>query len=224
MQNPILATLVGVKRRLALRTRLKKAVRLFAGWTNDLYWDWRCGGWTGGVIPTAYKVHGAHNTESVRYTLLWRMFEQVAIAPDDVLVDVGCGKGRVIGWWLFQGFRNRIIGIELDPRVATVTAARFAGVSNVRVIAGDVLDNFPAEGTLFWLANPFGTPVMRAFRDRLKQAARGEVRIIYTNARHLEAFQEDAAFVCEPLRTGWLVTWPTYLIRFRASTPAEQPK
>ena len=215
MHNPLVDKLIQVKRRLVIWTRLRKAVRWLAGWIQDLYWDWRLGVWTGGVIQTPYKARGAHNTESIRYAILRRMFEQVEIAPDDVLVDVGCGKGRVMHWWRAQGYPNRIIGVELDAQVATATAARFAGDRNIEVIAGDIIDQFPNEGTLFWLYNPFGPQVMRRFRDRLKQAVRREVRIVYTNPRFVEAFQEDPAFVLEPLDAGCLVKWHAYLIRFR---------
>ncbi len=142
------------------------------------------------------------------------------IAPNDVLVDVGCGKGRVLAWWLSRGYRNRMIGLELDPRIAAATAARFAAASNVRVIAGDAVENLPPDGTLFWLFNPFDEPVLRAFRDRLKQCCEEGARLVYSHARHLAVFSGDAAFTCEPLCPGWLGTRarPTYLIQlsFRA--------
>jgi SAM-dependent methyltransferase len=191
-------------------------------WPHDLYWDWRIGAWTGGVIKTSYKEQGANNTESIHYGVLRHLFRQIPVRPEDVLVDVGCGKGRVVGWWVTAGYRNQIIGVELDPRVATATAARFAGVSNVRVIAGDIIANFPAEGNVFWLYNPFDLGVMRDFRDRLKQVGRTHARIVYFNARHMEAFREDPCFVCEALDPGWLATCPCYLIQLRGADPAPQ--
>ena len=32
-----------------------------------------------------------------------------AIKSSDVLVDVGCGRGRVINWWLSLGLGNKIV-------------------------------------------------------------------------------------------------------------------
>jgi SAM-dependent methyltransferase len=206
--------LVRWKRRLALRTRARRVLSAVS-WLYDLYWDWRCGGWTGGVIESPYRRQGARSTQSTRYAVLRRVFRQVAIRPDDVLVDVGCGKGRVIAWWLALGCRNRIVGLELDPRVAAATAARFAAAANVAVVAGDALEHLPADGTLFWLYHPFEEPVLRAFRDRLKEVCRGEVRLVYNQARHLDVFREDPAFTCESLAPGWLATGPVSLIRLR---------
>ncbi|MHB1423507.1 MAG: methyltransferase domain-containing protein [Gemmataceae bacterium] len=228
MLRPILDLLGRGKRFLALRTRTKRYLPIVVGRLSDLYWDWRCGAWTGGIVESPYADRGASNTESIRYDVLRRVFRQVPIRPDDVLVDVGCGKGRVLSWWLTMGYRNRMIGLELDPRIAARTAARFAGAPNVQIITGDAIENFPPEGTIFWLYNPFHEPIVRAFRDRLKQPGMAEARLIYAHAKHLDTFSQDTDFNCQILDPGWLGTWarPTYLIQFqpRLLTPGFSPE
>jgi hypothetical protein len=67
--------------------------------------DLRFGGGVHGVVPTRYAHLGAETVANSDYaalkTIPWD------IHGPDVLVDVGCGKGRVINWWLKCGFRNK---------------------------------------------------------------------------------------------------------------------
>ncbi len=79
-----------------------------------------------------------------------------------MLVDIGCGKGRVINFWLHQGLTNRLIGLELDPDVATAAQQRLAPYRNVQIIVGDAIENLPTDGTLFYLYNPFERPIVEA--------------------------------------------------------------
>jgi hypothetical protein len=57
--------------------------------------------------------------------------------------------------------------------------------------------NFPDDGTLFYLFNPFDAPAMMRFKDRLKESVSrspiGEATVIYYNCRHLEVFVNDEA-------------------------------
>jgi hypothetical protein len=215
-KNRLVSTLISVKRRLSIGYHARRLI----GGLQDLVYDWRCDGWTGGIIESAYQERGARRTESIRYDVLKRLFQQVPISPKDILVDVGCGKGRVIGWWLANDCSNHIIGIELDSRIASKTAMRFAGVQNVEIIVGNVIENFPAEGTLFWLYNPFNERVMAAFADKLKQVCRDEVRLIYAQAKHISVFRDDPSFICEQLSPGWAATGLAYLIRWESRSSA----
>ncbi|MEJ7639236.1 MAG: class I SAM-dependent methyltransferase, partial [Singulisphaera sp.] len=70
-------------------------------------------------------------------------------------MDIGCGKGRVLNFWLERFPNNRIIGVELDDRVADRTRRRLERWRNVKIITGDAVAALPAEGTIFWMFNPF---------------------------------------------------------------------
>ena len=78
----------------------------------DFFIDLRYGGYFGGKIKSRYAHLGAHDTASGHYSVLSCIFRKYKIKDSDVLVDVGCGKGRVINWWLKQGHQNRIIGMD----------------------------------------------------------------------------------------------------------------
>lgn len=163
----------------------QKIVRLFRNASIDL----RYGAWLGGALATRYALLGAFNPSNSDYSVLPAVFGDL-IRPYDVLVDVGCGRGRVINWWLKGGHRNKIIGLELDPDLASRTARRLRRFHNVSVIVGDATVHVPPDGTLFYLYNPFNAEVMARFRDSIVARNR-PATLIYYNCENLDVFTGD---------------------------------
>jgi hypothetical protein len=126
------------------------------------------------------------------YAVLARLFEN-QVAPSDVLVDVGCGRGRVIQWWLRQGLTNRMIGLEQDQRIAALARRHFRRTSQVTIIEGDALINLPEDGTVFYLFNPFEAETLGRLKTRLEELgrARGRVKLIYYNCEFVHLFLND---------------------------------
>jgi hypothetical protein len=186
---------VALKQRLALRSRLQAYLRWWyrrkiikTGCGLEIWRNWRIdrkyGGWCGGSYETRFEDTGAHGTSSIDYWQMPGVFDArngLAIGPDDVLVDVGCGKGRVINWWLEQGLANKIIGIELDERFARPAAQRLRPFPNVTILHGNALDLIPPDGTIFFLFNPFNGTTLRAFLDRLLEVCgnRKNLTVVY---------------------------------------------
>src|SRR5262245_61788600 len=73
---------------------------------------------------------GRHTKVHSSYHVLRDIFSRVPISKGDVLVDVGCGDGRVINFWLSQGLKNPIIGIEVVEAVADRTRQRYRKYKN----------------------------------------------------------------------------------------------
>jgi SAM-dependent methyltransferase len=177
-----------------LRLRLYQAMRL----TWNAAYDLRFGEILRGDVPTRFSELGAEKTSNVSYYALSLIFKNEAIAADEVLVDVGCGKGRVINWWLSKRLSNRIVGLELDPEIAVHTRERLRSYRNVTIIAGDAIENLPADGSLFFLFNPFARSVANRFKERVLQSARRDhIRIFYYNCVHVDVFENDARFSVE---------------------------
>jgi len=117
------------------------------------------------------------------------------IRNEDVLVDIGCGAGRVVNHWLALGCSNRIIGLELDPVLAERTRTRLRRHPNVRIITGDALELLPEDGTIYYLFNPFGAPQVVGLEARLREIGSrrlGGVRVIYHNPKHLDVFRNES--------------------------------
>lgn len=169
----------------------------------NLLRDLPYGGPLGGSIPSRFKELGQHRVESTDWADLATMFAHPLARPrpDDVIVDVGCGKGRALAFFAQRTKgRNRIVGLELDPEVAEGTRRRLRRLSSVEVVTGDAVANFPADATLVYLCNPFDEPIVERFAARLLRGdvALDRLRIVYFNSAYADVFRA-AGFSVEPL-------------------------
>ena len=168
-------------------------VDAFKTYLRDTYFDLKYSGRVlhGNKISN-FKNLGANDVYHTDYSVMPLLFRNMHINPDDVLVDVGCGKGRVINYWLNQQYKNQIIGLELDPDVAENTACQLAKHSNVKVIPGDAIENLPPEGTIFYFYNPFNETKIMTFEEKLREVTGDNpVKIIYYNPKNLHAFENN---------------------------------
>jgi SAM-dependent methyltransferase len=161
---------------------------------------------------------GVIATISTEYGQLQRLFRRVPIAPSDVLVDVGCGKGRVLNYWLSLGLQNRLVGIEVDPEIAAATQKRLKGYPNVTIFTGDALDLLPPDATLLFLFHPFEGDNVRRFKRVLTERPTGPaLTIVYYNSVGLEVFRNDPAFNVREMGAKDGLFFPSAILRMRAS-------
>ena len=113
------------------------------------------------------------------------------------MVDIGCGKGRVLNFWLSNFPENKIYGIELDPEVLSATSKRLSNFSNVTLLCGNAINLIPSDGTLFYLFNPFDESVIIRFLNSLHKSIyfseNKKISIVYYNPVHINVFFEDVA-------------------------------
>ena len=141
---------------------------------------------------------GRHTMVHTQYHVLRDIFARVPVAADDVLVDVGCGEGRVINFWLSQGWKNPMIGIEVVEAVAEQTRKRYRKYGNVSIVTGDALVNLPRNGTLFFLYNPFGDDMVARFEKAMRPL---NARIVYHQINYMEPFKSELWRI-EPLNSN----------------------
>ena len=175
--------------------RITIAIRRAPTMLRSALRDLRHGRPLGGTIRTKYGHLGAFHSTNSPYDELDVLFEGVDVRPEDVIVDVGCGKGRSLNWFLDRYPRNHIYGIELDPEICAGTAQRLRRRSNVTIVCGDATELIPREGTVFYLFNPFDGAVMTRFADTLLRRPPGApTTIVYYNAKYLDPFRDDPRF------------------------------
>lgn len=163
--------------------------RLFRDTIFDLKYSGRL---LSGNKKTEYKHMGANDVYHTDYSAMPLIFRHITISPEDVLVDVGCGKGRVINYWLSQKLKNKIIGLELDPEIARRTAAQFSRKRNVEIIEGDAISNLPQDGTVFYFYNPFEKEKVEQFEKRVAEISKSKsVKVIYYNPKSINAFNDE---------------------------------
>ena len=190
-----MASLTRILSNLRFRLFLRGLVQ-----TWNIAYDLRFGEILRGDIQTRFSEIGAERSSNVSYYALSLIFKGETIAADDVLVDVGCGKGRMMNWWLSRRLANQIVGLELDPEIAAHTRHRLREYPNVTIITGDGPENLPTNGSLFFLYNPFQKSVVGRFKERILQLPRGDkIRIYYYYCLHIDVFENDPRFSIEYL-------------------------
>jgi SAM-dependent methyltransferase len=135
---------------------------------------------------------GAYPTANSDYLALSKLFQKVKIKDTDVIVDIGCGKGRVFNYLLSLKIRNKMIGVELDQQIAEETKNRLKKYKNIKIIHGDILENIPYDATIFYMFNPFDENIMYNFKKQIEEIFKGrKITIIYYNPKHISLFYND---------------------------------
>jgi len=122
------------------------------------------------------------------WLLLKRLFQQHNIREDDVFIDFGCGKGRVLIEAAMHPFR-KVIGVELSPALADIARANVQQslpklrCKDVDVVTADVLDyDVPDDLTYIYFFDPFHGEIFSAVVEKLLASVRRrsrELTIIY---------------------------------------------
>ena len=135
---------------------------------------------------------------------LWRTLRHLPSSPTDVLVDFGCGAGRVVCGSARVGFA-RVIGIDLDPAFTALAERNVSSLRGARAVCEIVVGSaaeyrVPDDVTSVFLYNPFGGDVLRAALKRLVESvdrSPRRVRVAYVNPREREIL--DAMDRFEPV-------------------------
>ena len=178
-----------------LFTRPGRAFQVF----KNLFYDFKYTRTYMGIpLSNQNEIAGFTNTTSTEYSILEKLFSKINITNKDVIVDVGCGKGRVLAWLGNKKIQNKIIGVEIDKAVAQKTRKNMGRYEKIKILSGDVTgEAFPEDGTIFYLFNPFNELILRKFvkkieNDILKKHHKNkDVKIIYYNCCHLGVFEEN---------------------------------
>jgi SAM-dependent methyltransferase len=95
-----------------------------------------------------------------------RVLRRSQVSPEDVFIDFGCGKGRMVLEAALLYRFARVEGVELSPDLAAIARAnlernrRRLRAPRVDVTVSDVLKySIPDDVTIAFFANPFTGPI-----------------------------------------------------------------
>ena len=138
--------------------------------TSEQRWDKRLRISTVGRDASAADCY-RYPYEPTSYEVLRRLADSGHIRPEDVVVDYGCGKGRV-SLFLRHQLGCRTIGVEYDSAICGQALENLAasGLSGVefRCCRAERFD--PDEGTCFYFFNPFSLEILRAVVGKLEES------------------------------------------------------
>lgn len=161
--------------------------------------------------PAPYRsVPGGYH-RAVSFAAIRRVLRRLAPGPADVLLDFGCGAGRVVCVAAQHPFA-RVIGVEHDRRICAL-AKRNAGslrryAVRPEVVCADAATwRVPDETTIVFMYNPFEGEVLRAAATRLIESydrAPRRIRLVYANPREHELLMSMGRFrETGRLRMSW---------------------
>jgi SAM-dependent methyltransferase len=120
--------------------------------------------------------------------LLRRVLRNVELSDRDTFVDIGCGKGRIVHQAARMRFQ-RVIGVEVSPKLAEVARAALAARSrrhrckNVEIVVADAREfEVPDDMTIAYLFRPFGAETLEVLLSNVIESIDRHprrVRLIY---------------------------------------------
>jgi SAM-dependent methyltransferase len=135
--------------------------------------------------------------ETIDYWNIRKVLRALKPSATDVFYDIGSGMGRVI--CVAARLRmKKCVGIELSGwlcETARRNAMRLRGRrSTIEVICGDAATTPLADGTIYFLFNPFGPETLFDTLTNIKNSLMVNprtIRIVYYNATHARIFEES---------------------------------
>ena len=121
-----------------------------------------------------------HPYEPTPYSVLERLASSGLIGPEDVVLDYGCGKGRV-DFFLSHQLKSKTIGIEYDERMyhgalenqhSAVSAAEF-------VLARAEAYKIPASVNRCYFFNPFSVEILHKVMARILESYYADPREMF---------------------------------------------
>ena len=139
---------------------------------TDAQWEKRLGVSTGAARHE--KDDSNHSRyEPTPYAVLERLAGSGLIGRENVLVDYGCGKGRV-SFFMTQALGCRSVGVEYDARLhaaAEENLRSFAGRRELIQFACENAETFDAGGAdCFYFFNPFSVRILLSVLGRIYES------------------------------------------------------
>lgn len=147
--------------------------------SKDLDWDSKLNISTN-VFDYMEEDYQNYGYDPTPYVVLQELVKLDLLKKDDVLVDYGCGKGRV-EFFLNNQVGCKVIGIDHSERLlqmAEKNLEKYGENENIIFVHSKAEDYHPDEANRFYLYNPFSTKIFRQVLKRIGQSKENNPREI----------------------------------------------
>jgi SAM-dependent methyltransferase len=133
----------------------------------------------------------------VPYDTAKRLIGYLRLGPDDVFVDLGCGKGRVCFLAAFHKIK-KAIGVDIDKELVDMAREnlRTAKMEHAPITFthADVAVFDPLDGTVFFMYNPFGYRTLGNVIENIRRSFTEnprDIRIAYFGPGYREVLDNE---------------------------------
>ena len=158
------------------------SIRTF--WIQDRLTDYRiCGQSLTRYVPSVFRDDangvGMTGSQSTSYVILKRIFSHVTLTDQDVFLDVGCGKGRVLAFLLKEHMPCKMYGIEINEVSGKVALDWTRKYKQVNVTLGDAFKLDYDPYTVLFLGRPFLPKTFLQFIEKFESDLTHPITLIY---------------------------------------------
>ena len=138
---------------------------------------------------------GTTGTESSPYCFLEKMYDGAVFTSEDVLIDVGCGYGRVLAFLEDTGFPGKLVGVELNPAVSELCQSWITRYDNISLIEGNAFDLHYDDYTVLNMNRPMIFGFFQSFIQKIESELTHPIRLFYSWDGETGNYMKD--------RPGW---------------------
>ncbi len=166
----------------------------------DVFIDKRiCGESLADSVPSIFRDDkngiGGTSSQSTHYITLKRIFSHIHLSSSDTILDVGCGKGRVLAFLILKKYPCQIFGIEHNDEVSRIATGWAKRYNHVHVLSGDALQLDYNPFTVLTLARSFLPKTFIAFVEQFEKTMTHPATLIYW-------YDQESGYLLQD-RPGW---------------------
>ena len=132
------------------------------------------------------KWHSNYEQSDIEARRIIKKFLKNIITNNDSIIDIGCGKGKMLYFFSKFPFKN-INGLEYENNIAEIARYNLKklNINNSRIFISDAkIFNDYDEYNYFYMFNPFGGDIFSSCARNIKQSVSRKprkIRLIYHN-------------------------------------------
>jgi len=148
------------------------------------------------------------------YGRIEKMIVFLKLTKNDIFIDLGCGKGRVVFRVALQNLK-KVIGVEMDSNLIAIARRNLNNLKKsntaIELIHTDAAAYKITEENIFFLFNPFGHKTLQQVILNIKESLMAyprKIRIIYYAPVHRDLLDsQDWLFLESNIENNDCLVW-----------------
>ena len=116
-------------------------------------------------------------TEACRYFIIEKVFDNISLVNDHHILDVGCGRGRILAYLRNHHFQGRLTGIEINP-IAYQSCASWALKQRIELIQDNVFNISVSSYNVFVIGHSFYKEMFHSFIKKIEKEVSQQILLI----------------------------------------------